>query len=110
MSHALFTVSVVDLDEGSHGELAAKFIVDSENEKRAAQDPPVDPLPVTPFAELVPSYLAILEATLDRAHVNYIIQQATQQSATDQLDARWLQASEAERNAALTALPEATEH
>ena len=98
MSHALFTVSVVDLDEGSHGELAAKFIVDSENEKRAA------------FAELVPSYLAILEATLDRAHVNYIIQQATQQSATDQLDARWLQASEAERNAALTALPEATEH
>ena len=47
MSHATFTVTAQDLVEGSHDELAAQFIVDSENEKRAAQDPPVDLLPVT---------------------------------------------------------------
>lgn len=107
MPHASFTVTVVDLDEGSHGELAAKFIVDSENAKRAELDPPVDPLPVTPFAALVTSYLTVLEATLDRAHENYITQQAQQQSATDQLDARWLEGGEAERAASLAALPAA---
>jgi len=109
MSHAVFTATVVDLDEGTHGELAAKFIVDSENEKRAAAEPPIDPLPVTPWASLKASYLTVLGNTLDRAHKNYIEQQASKQAADDELDSRWLEGGEAERTAALAALPAAPE-
>ncbi len=105
MSHATFTVTVVDLDEGTHGALAAKFIVDNENEKRAAQDPPVDPLPVTPWADLKASYLTVLTATIQSAHENYIKQQADQQAAEDELNTRWLEGGEAERAAALAQLP-----
>lgn len=107
MSHAIFTATVVDLDEGSHGELAAKFIVNAENQKRAAADPPIDPLPVTPWAELKASYLTVLGSTLDRAHENYIKQQADKQAAEDKLNARWLEGGESERAASLAALPPA---
>ena len=107
MSHAIFTATVVDLDEGSHGELAAKFIVDAENQKRAAADPPIDPLPVTPWVELKASYLTVLGSTLDRAHENYIKQQADKQAAEDKLNARWLEGGESERAASLAALPPA---
>jgi len=105
MSHAVFTATVVDLDEGTHGELAAKFIVDSENENRAAAEPPIDPLPVTPWADLKTSYLTVLGNTLDRAHENYIKQQADKQAADDELNVRWLEGGEAERSAALASLP-----
>lgn len=105
MSHADFTVTVVALDEGSHGELAAKFIVDAENTKRAAEEPPVALLPVTPFATLVASYLTVLEATLDRAHDSYITQQANKEAADEELNKRWVEGGEAERAAALAALP-----
>lgn len=107
MSHAIFTVSVVDLDQGTHGELAAQFIVDAENKKRAAADPPINPLPVTPWADLKASYLTVLGHTLDRAHENYIKQQADKQALDDELDARWLEGGESERAASLAALPPA---
>lgn len=110
MSHADFTVTVVDLDDGTHGALAAKFIVDNENEKRASQEPSVDPLPVTPWADLKTSYLTVLTATIQSAHENYIKQQADKQAADDELDSRWLEGGEAERTAALAALPPAPEH
>lgn len=110
MSHADFTVTVVDLDEGTHGALAAKFIVDKENEKRAFNEPPSDPLPVTPWADLKASYLTVLTATIQSAHENYIVQQANDQARTDELDSRWLEGGEAERTAALAALPPAPEH
>ena len=109
MAHAEFTVTVVDLVEGSHGELAAQFIVDAENEKRAAFEPPIDPLPVAPFAALVDSYLIVLSATITRAHENYIVQQAAQQSAIDKLDQRWLEGGSADREASLAQLPPAPE-
>jgi hypothetical protein len=105
MSHAVFSVTVVDLDEGTHGELAARFIVDSENATRASQEPPIDPLPVTPWESLKASYLTILANTLDRANENYIVQQANKQAADDELAARWLEGGEAERSAALASLP-----
>ena len=110
MSHATFTVTVVDLDEGTHGALAAKFIVGSENEKRAAQEPPVDLLPVTPWADLQASYLTVLTATIQSAHENYIQQQANKQADEDELNLRWLEGGEAERSAALAALPDAPVH
>lgn len=107
MSHSIFTVTVVDLDEGTHGALAAKFIVDKENEKRASQEPAADPLPVTPWADLKASYLTVLTATIQSAHENYIVQQANEQAATDELSERWMVGGEAERAAALAALPPA---
>lgn len=110
MSHAVFTATVVDLDEGTHGELAALFIVDNENAKRAELDPPVDPLPVTPWADLKASYLTVLGETLNRAHENYIKQQADKQAADDELNTRWLEGGESERTAALAALPDAPAH
>lgn len=105
MSHASFTVSVVDLDEGTHGALAAKFIVDNENEKRAALDPPEAALPVAPWADLKASYLTVLSATINNAHVNYIQQQADQQAAADDLSERWILGGESQRAAALDQLP-----
>ena len=105
MSHSTFTVTVVDLNEGTHGALAAKFIVDKENEKRAAQEPPVDPLPVEPWADLKASYLTVLTATIQSAHENYIKQQADKQAADDELTERWMVGGEADRAAALAALP-----
>jgi len=110
MSHAVFTISVADLDDGTHGALAAKFIVDSENETRAAAEPPVDPLPVSPWADLKASYLVVLTATVQRAHDSYIQQQADKQAADDELAERWTVGGEAERSAAIAALPAAPEH
>lgn len=110
MSHAVFTVTVAELEDGTHGALAAKFIVDGENAARAAAEPPVDPLPVTPWADLKASYLAVLTATLQRAHENYIVQQADKQAADDELTERWTYGGEAERTAALAALPASPEH
>ena len=110
MSHAVFTVTVAELDDGTHGALAAKFIVDGENERRAAQEPPVDPLPVTPWADLKTSYLTVLTATVQSAHENYIVQQANKQAADDELNERWTIGGEAERSAAIAALPAAPEH
>jgi len=105
MSHAVFSVSVVDLDEGTHGALAARFIVDTENEKRSQAEPPVDLLPVSPWADLQASYLTVLAATIQSAHENYIKQQADKQASDDELNVRWLKGGEAERIAALASLP-----
>ena len=107
MSHAIFTVTVANLDQGTHGELAAKYIVDSENKKRAAAEPPIEPLPIAPWEELKASYLTVLGNTLDRAHENYIEQQANQQASDDKLNLRWLEGGESQRAAALSQLPEA---
>lgn len=107
MSHAIFTVTVANLDQGTHGELAAKYIVDSENKKRAAAKPPIEPLPIAPWEELKASYLTVLGNTLDRAHENYIEQQANQQASDDKLNLRWLEGGESQRAAALSQLPEA---
>ena len=108
MSHALFTVSVAGLEEGSHDELAAKFVVEKENGLRAKANSPL--LPVETFDDLKASYVLFLESLVQQVHESYISEQATEQAKVDLLLVRWLQASEAERNAALTALPEATEH
>ena len=105
MPHAEFTVTVTGLEEGSHGALAAKFIVDAENTNREAADPPIALLPVVPFATLVTSYLTVLDATLERAHGSYITQQANKEAADEELNKRWLEGGEAERTAALAALP-----
>ena len=110
MSHAVFAVTVTELEDGTHGALAAKFIVDTENEKRLAMEVPLPELPVTPWADLKASYLTVLTATLQSAHDSYIKQQGEAQAAEDELNVRWLEGGEAERTAALAALPDAPAH
>ena len=109
MSHAVFTVSVSGLDsEGLHDALAAQFVVQKENARRAKVGLPL--LPLEPFDALKASYVLFLSSVVQQAHESYIGEQATEQAKADHLSKRWLEASDAERAAALTALPAATEH
>ena len=50
---------------------AARFVIDAENARRAAADPPETPLPDGTGAELKASYLGELESAVDNAHANY---------------------------------------
>ena len=109
MAHASFTVTDGGtIVEGSHDELAAKFIVDQHNN---GLDPEggETPLPVTPFASLVASYLTVLSATITSANLSYVKQQADSQAMHDALTAKWLEGGEAERSAAIAALPDVPE-
>lgn len=109
MSHAVFSVSVSGLDsQGLHDALAAQFVVQKENARRSKVGLPL--LPVEPFDALKASYLSFLSSIVQEAHGNYIAEQAVEQAKSDDLSLRWLGASEAERSAALTSLPEVTEH
>jgi hypothetical protein len=109
MSHAVFTVSVSGLDnEGLHDALAAQFVIQKENARRLKADEPL--LPFEPFDALKASYVSFLSSIVQQAHESYIAEQAIQQAQDDELSLRWLEASESERSAALTSLPEATEH
>ena len=109
MAHAVFTVNDGGtIEAGSHDELAARFIVDQYN---AGLDPEggETPLPVTPFASLVASYLSVLSATITSSNISYVKQQADAQATADELSGRWVEGSEAERSAAIDALPEVPE-
>ncbi len=109
MSHAAFSVSDGGtIEEGSHSELAAKYIVNLHN---AGLDPEGGeaPLPVTPFASLVASYLSVLSATITSANISYVKQQSDAQALHDALNAKWLEGGEAERAAAIAALPDIPE-
>ena len=109
MAHAVFTVSDGGtIEAGSHDELAGRFIVDQYN---AGIDPEggETPLPVTPFASLVASYLTVLSATITSANLSYVKQQADAQATADELSGRWIEGSESERAAAIDALPEVPE-
>lgn len=109
MAHAVFTVSDGgSILEGSHDELSAKYIVDQHN---AGLDPEgsESPLPVTPFSSLIDSYLSVLSATITSANISYVKQQADAQALHDALNAKWLEGGEAERSAAIAALPDVPE-
>ena len=108
MSHVTFTVSVAGIEEGGHDELAARFILEKENSKRAKADRPL--LPVGTFIERKVSYISFLSGLVQQAHKNYIAEQATEQAKAENFILRWLQANDGERSAALAALPAVTEH
>ncbi|MHC4240679.1 MAG: hypothetical protein ACYSUC_13195 [Planctomycetota bacterium] len=97
MSHAEFTVSDGGtIVEGSHDELAARFIVTQHN---AGLDPEggETPLPVTPFASLVASYLTVLSSTITSANISYVKQQAEAQALRDALNRKWLEGKQRRR-------------
>ena len=70
-----------------------------------AAEPPELQLPTVPWANLESSYLQVLTSTIQSAHENYIKQQADLQASEDELNTRWLKGGEAERAAAIAALP-----
>jgi hypothetical protein len=84
----------------------AKYMIGLENEKRAAADPPETPLPDGTNAEVKSSYETILLEIITNAHASYT-RQANEASQTENnVRARWNAATDAERAAALAALPE----
>ena len=81
---------------------AMLFIVNAENARRAAQDPPIDALPIADNAEIRTSYAAVQSAVLTSAHLSYVDQSdvATLQDIREV----WTTATDQQRAAALAAL------
>ena len=92
---------------------AAKFVIDNENaritaanEAAAQEDPPGPVLPLLPDsngAEIKSSYLGELGKAVDSAHANYA-KAARTQSLETQVRQAWIDATDAQRAAALAAL------
>ena len=83
---------------------AAQYIIDIENARRAALDPPETPLPVGTNAEVKASYESMLLEIIDRAHTSYKKQASEQALANDNIKSLWESATDAERQAAISAL------
>lgn len=62
---------------------AATLIVEQENERRAALDPPGTPLAVTPLGVLSTNYEGLLQGILVGAHTSYI-QQSNERYITNE--------------------------
>lgn len=83
--------------------LGAKLIVNQENARRAQQEPPETPLPDSTNAELKASYLEVLTNIVVNAHIDYA-RQSKQITRNQQVQNLWMNATEAQREAAITAL------
>jgi hypothetical protein len=83
---------------------AAKLIVNQENARRAELDPPEDALPMSNTAELKASYEWCLEQTVLKAHESYQKQAAEALSLEADAKQLWEDATNAQRQAAITAL------
>lgn len=83
---------------------AAQYIIDIENARRAALDPPETPLPVGTNAEVIASYESILLEIIDKAHNSYKKQASEQALSNNNIKFLWESATDAERAAAIAAL------
>ena len=88
---------------------AATHIIELENVRRANDldengDPVLSPLPLSTGAELKASYLLLLSGLITKAHASYIKQAAEEQSKEDDIKQKWLDATPAQRAAAIAAL------
>ena len=81
---------------------AMLFIVNAENARRAALNPPEDPLPISTNVEIRQSYAVVQSALLTAAHLSYIEQSDVASLA--EIRELWGPASDAQRNAARAAL------
>ena len=98
-----FAVNVTEANAERDGQ-AARYIVDQENERRAALDPPGDPLPTTPAGELLTSYETCLAQTLESAHESYALQAVSNAAEATEAKERWVISSDAQRIASLNEL------
>lgn len=78
------------------------YVIEKENARRAALDPPGTPLPLSDNIEIRNSYEVVTTATMQAAHDSYI----EQSNVASLRDVRtvWDAATDAQRNAALAAL------
>ena len=83
---------------------AVRFIVDAENARRAALDPPETPLLTGSASEYKASYEEILKETLERAHASYIDQAGDKELTARDVRTLWRGATDAQRDAAVAAL------
>ena len=81
---------------------AMLHIINQENARRAALDPPVDPLSVVDNQAIKASYEVVQSALLIAAHLSYVEQSDVATLA--EIRALWVPASDAQRNAARAAL------
>ena len=83
---------------------AAKLVVTQENNHRAEADPVEDALPMGTIGELKASYELCLEKIILDTHMNY--QKQAAEALSQSLDAKqlWEDATNAQREAAITAL------
>lgn len=84
---------------------AARLIVTRENERRAALDPPEDPLPTSTPVEIRAGFLTVLDTQiLPNAHASWIREAAEIQLAQQDVKSLWRDATDAQRAAAVAAL------
>lgn len=83
---------------------AATMVVEQENERRAALDPPEDPLPIGTTVQLRDSYLSIIVQRIAQVHASYAKQAAEKELAEQSIRDKWLAATPAQRAAAVAAL------
>jgi hypothetical protein len=81
---------------------AAMYAIDLENERRALQDPPLDPLPYGDNAELATSYRAVLDPVLNQLHEQYL-QASDTTTLEEQVKEVWKNATDAQRAAMIAA-------
>lgn len=96
-----FTVNITNASASADGQ-AATYIVDQENARRAALDPPLDPLPKSTNQELLNSYEAVLGQILASAHESYVKKAA--ETSLQEAKSRWEISSDAQRAAAVAEL------
>ena len=83
---------------------AAKLIVTQENNRRAEADPVEVALPMGTIGELKASYEICLEGIILNAHMSYQKQAAEALSLEQDAKQLWEDATNAQREAAITAL------
>jgi hypothetical protein len=82
---------------------AMLFVVQQENARRAAQTPPIDPLPFADNVQIRTSYAVVQSALLNLAHLSYVEQSDV--ATLQEIRARWPNATDQQRAASLAALP-----
>lgn len=83
---------------------AATMVVEEENARRTALDPPEDPLPTGTNIQLRDSYLTIIIARIEEIHANYVRTAALRDHEEKGVKDLWKNATPAQRQAAITAL------
>jgi hypothetical protein len=103
MSAITFSIDFTGTPDSTDVE-AAKLIIQKENDRRAALDPPEAALPDGTGAELKTSYLSLLADIVANAHGSYANQAAAEKLKTQSVESLWASATDAQRTAAIAAL------
>lgn len=99
-----FTVNVSG-SPSENDKLAATKIVEEENARRALEEPPGTPLPYATLQELAASYETVLASIVEKAH-NGWAESAKREALESTVKDLWLNATDAQRQAAIAALQE----